>query len=314
MSTASLTARLAPLLVLGGLAGAAVGQDGVPEGFPDPMAPPARVALPEDGVTLPLLPGMELPTVEVMVGEHGPYRFIVEWAGNVLAVSERVQREAGLETAALMEDDLAVVRVPRMTAGAAEMEGAAAIVMPFFTHTDHDGALGLNVFAEIVGTLDFAGQTLHLSAEALPDPAEDPTVVRYSPGPGGSPRVPVSLGEARFEAVLDTAADSALIVDDRLLDQLELGEALRAGPVVMTPVQGRLETQVARLAGDLVVGSLRVPQPEAMFHRMQEPEVLLGGGVLRGHVLSLDQANRRLRLARAGDAQAGDARAEASER
>ena len=266
------------------------------------MSAPERVHVPEGGTTIPLVPGMALPTVEVYIGDAGPFRFIVEWAGNVFAVSERVRDRAGLESLGLFADggghESELVAVPELLVGDAAFEGLTAGVFSFFDRTDHDGALGLNVFQELVGTLDFPSATLHLSSTSLPTPEEDSGVVSYSPGPGGTPRVPIELGGKPFHAVLDTAAESKLIVDDSFLDQLPLAGELEPGPMIMTPAMGRLQTRRARIEGELVVGGARSAQPLAMFHPMQEPEILLGGGFLREYALTLDQRNRRLRLAK----------------
>lgn len=272
-----------------------------------PMAPPERVALPEDGLTVSLVPGTRLPMVEVHVGEAGPFRFVVEWAGNVLAVSDRVRRAAELETCGRSPHGNDLVRVPQLTIGEASFEGLVADVPPFFAHTDHDGALGLNVFRELVGTLDFPAAKLHLSRSGLPSPDDDPTVVAYSPGPGGSPRVPITIANKTFEAVLDTAAERTLILDERYLETLELAGELREGPRIMTPDMGELTTREAHLAGTLVVGVERRETPFALFHRMRQPEVLLGGGFLRGYALTLDQKNRRLRLTRPAPESSPDA-------
>lgn len=261
-----------------------------------PMSPPGRVELPEQGVSAALVPGARLPMVEVYVGDAGPFRFVVEWAGNVFAVSERVQQEAGLEVLARSPQGHAVVGVGVLRLEGAFFQDLVAEVPPFFSRTDHDGALGLNLFRELVATLDFPGGQLHLSHEALPEPAQDPSVLAYSPGPGGSPRIPVSLAGQSFQAVLDTAAERTLIVDESYLDRLPIEGALVAGPAIMTPGMGRLETREGRIAGELVVGAARSQAPLTLFHRMREPEVLLGGGFLRDYALTLDQANLRLRL------------------
>lgn len=269
-----------------------------PQPGPSPTDPPTRTTLPEGGVTVLLVPGHGLPTVDVYVGAAGPYRFIVEWAGNVLAVSERVRDEADLEPVGRSPHGSALVAVPGLAVGDAVVEGMTADVAPFLSETEHDGVLGLNVFHELVGVLDFPAGELRLSQEPLPDPAEDDTVLAYSPGPGGTPRIPIELNGEPFQAVLDTAAESALIVDDRFLDRLGIVGELRDGPMIMTPAMGRMQAKLGRIAGELVIGTTVTEEPLALFHRMQEPEILLGGGFLRDYALTLDQRSRRLRLER----------------
>lgn len=267
-----------------------------------PMSAPGKIDLPAKEVTVPLVPGVRLPMVEVYVGDAGPFKFVVEWAGNVFAVSERVQEQAELEVIGRSPRGDDVVAVPGVSVGDAVFEDLVAAVPPFFSRTNHDGALGLNVFRELVATLDFPGQELHLSRQGLADPEDDPSVVAYSPGPGGSPRVPVQLAGEAFQAVLDTAAERALILDESYLDRLAIEGELKPGPAIMTPGMGRLETLEGQIAGDLVIGATRLKTPQALFHRMREPEVLLGGGFLRHYALTLDQSNRRLRLAKEGQA------------
>lgn len=274
----------------------ALGPSQAQERQQSPMSPPARVELPTGGVTVPLVGDRRLPMVEVYVGDAGPFRFVVEWAGNVFAVSERVREQAQLEVVARSPHGEPVVAVPGLRVGDAVFEDLVAAVPPFFSRTDHDGALGLNVFREIVGTLDFPGRELHLSAEALPDPEADPSVLAYSPGPGGSPRIPIELAGVSLLAVLDTAAERELILDESFVERFVFEEEPSAGPTIMTPGMGRLETLEGRIAGELVIGEARSSRPLALFHRMREPEVLLGGGFLKDYLLTLDQARRRLRL------------------
>jgi hypothetical protein len=266
------------------------------DGHATPMSAPGRVTLPEGGSVTLLVPDRRLPMVEVYVGEAGPFHFVVEWAGNVFAVSERVREEAQLETIARSPMGTDVVAVPYLGLGDTLFEDLVAEVPPFFTRTNHDGALGLNVFRDLVGTLDFPRGELRLSETALPDPEDDPEVIAYSPGPGGSPRVPIQLAGHSFLAVLDTAAERALILDDSFLETLTMAGELRAGPMIMTPGMGRLQTREGRIAGELAIGSIRSSNPLALIHRMREPEILLGGGFLRDYAITLDQANLRLRL------------------
>ena len=56
----------------------------------------------------------------------------------------------------------------------------------------------------------------------------------------------------------------------------------RSRALIFTPGMGRVQTKEAQVDGDLVLGTARLANPRAIFHRMRgEPEVLLGGGFLR---------------------------------
>ncbi|MEO7920722.1 MAG: aspartyl protease family protein, partial [Thermoanaerobaculia bacterium] len=112
---------LVPLLAVSNLGSAAPAAARI-----SPVDLPARtVSVPR--VEVPLLRSHRLPMVEVRVNGAGPYRFLLDWGANVVAVSARLVRDLHLATIGTDEKGNANVHVDEIRIGEDSFLGITAL-------------------------------------------------------------------------------------------------------------------------------------------------------------------------------------------
>ena len=247
-------------------------------------------------VEVPLIDNHGLPAVEVFLNGAGPYRFVVDWGANLFAMSPQLAVDLGLPILGLDSMGNPNARVDALSIGAAQFHDLTAALDPFFSQTEEDGVLGRNVYEALLLTLDYPAQLVRLEKGELPQ-ADEKSIFAYTPSEGGAPMLAMHLQEQSFLAVLDTGAARGLI-----LPASKAGEfSFFSGPVsageAVGPQLGTAESQVGRLAGDLRFGLYTVTKPVGVI--LDRPEFLVGSQLLGNFAVTLDQAQRRVRLARA---------------
>lgn len=265
-----------------------------------------ELAAAEVRVPFELRDAFPVPVVAVDLGDGRPRLFAVDTAAACSAlVRGRVARELGLaaEGSARVGDSGGAVRSAAMvTLPSLRVAGLLARDVPAVAHTpsaDHaasipddlDGILGRYLFEDLLLTLDYPGRELRLASGK-----------RLEPGPGVIPweaasgvmQLRLDVAGVEVPVLLDTGHRGPLTLPASWAERLPLDGAFVEVGAVAT-VSTRYENRGARLDGRLRIGSASFEAPPVVFSAGDAPS-LLGGGLLRHLVVSVDQRSGLLRF------------------
>jgi hypothetical protein len=263
---------------------------------PDP-SPPARVVLP-GRVTVPMLLEGGTPIVEVRIKDR-PFRFGIETGAGFVAVTPKLVLTLGLQRTGGPDDSPSYL-LDAVALGEARFEGVKVAALGT-ARPEVDGLLGLPFFAQVLLTLDYPG--LHVSVERGSLPAPDGASVLPIEHAGPFWAVPMTLGDRRVQAIVDTRSTGAIGATPEAAASLQFDGELavvgmaRGAAIPETPVRA------GRLAGDARLGRYVFPRPTINVRALPPGflnEPIIGTRVLQQFAVTLDQEHRRIRFARDG--------------
>lgn len=271
---------------------------------------PRESLIPAGGVAVPMPRFQNIPHVEAYVNGKGPYRFVVDTGAPLFCLNNSLAEDLKLPGAALAGASGArvVVRSPggdgrpatpheveTLKIGDAEFHGVPALASDSPFSRDFDGVLGLAVFRDCLLTYDYRAGKLRLERGELP-PANGQDILDYDTRMGKL-FLPAEVDGQPFDFALDTGASAWFVFPKALTKQR---------PYVYGPVPGHkartidraIVVQMARLASRLKLGQHTFERPYG-FVEGDTDLAVIGSGALDEFALTIDQANKRLRLARA---------------
>ena len=244
------------------------------------------------------------PTVQLMVGEAGPFGFILDSGASITVVDKGLAKKLGLSSEGTTEigspvggtvpadkmqlrnarvDSVPLGDVPVLSIDLASVIGLADAPV---------GVLATAAFREKSLTFDFGGSRLLVSDEPL-GPADGAETHDFC-APSGKPSVTVDVGGTKQCVNVDTGAPMILALPLSVANSLPLAEKPKVRGNARL-VGAKIKTYGARLEGELRVGRIAVQNPELGFHETA-PIGTLGQGFLATAEMTLDHANRRVRL------------------
>jgi DNA-binding MarR family transcriptional regulator len=245
-------------------------------------------------------------TVMVTVNGRGPYRFSIDTGAQGHArVSTALVTELGLrQVGEIISGDpsgqnrqtLPVYGLATLVLGDLTFIDVAA---PELSLADGiDGMLGLDLFRDLLLTLDYGGARLIAMRGELP-PADGATVLNYTPGPSGSVQIATLIGDFETLLNLDTGAvRMGMALPQRKVTQI----ATRGQPRMI----GRAKTASqefdlwsVELAVPVRVGTVMLPITSVTFPS-PDPVGVIGSGALRTMAVTIDQRNNRVRIVPSG--------------
>lgn len=277
-------------------------------GTPDVLAPPRQTRLEEPVVTVPFTRRGLTPTVEVYLGEAGPFRFLVDTGAGPTLISPGCARAAGVElhresgtsgglTGTRMRE-ITIARLPALRLGGVEFLGVPVVVEDLSSF-GLDGILGYRTFADVLLTIDGPREAIRLEHGVLPSPQEDSRTVTLGESDNPSPRVWGEIGETRALFLIDTGFDGHLFLAQTLPE--DHGFTFELDPTVKVEIRSRFSTDEAK------IGHLRDPVRVGPVELNDVPTILgrggpviLGAGFLEGRALTFDQENERVRFEESG--------------
>jgi hypothetical protein len=260
-----------------------------------PTDPPGQVVFGAPAADLPLIDHHGLPAVEVLLNGRGPYRFVVDWGANLIAMSPQLALDLNLPVLGVDEMGNPNARVDSLVIGPIEFQDLTIALDPFFLGTDEAGVLGRNVYEDLLVTLDYPEQRIRLERGSLPE-ADGRTTFDYTPTEGGAPMLEMNLQGYSFPVVLDTGAAGGLILPVSEVGKFSFVSGPVTGGIAIGPQLGAAETEVGRLQGRLTIGEYTILEPVAVI--LDRPEYLAGSGILGYFTITLDQQHRTVRLER----------------
>lgn len=277
---------------------------------------PTRTVHIEGPVDLPIqMAGTHVVVDGVRVNGEGPLRFLVDTgaqgAGRVdSALAERLGLEPvdevlGGDGTGRPGRAMPVYRLDSLELAGLRAEGVRVLSRDYNPPAAVaarggriDGILGIDLFAELLLTIDYPAQRLRLERGALPEP-DGREVLALEPN-SPVPAFTIELAGTTQHAYIDTGAMGPASLPGALADALPLlGEPRVVGRA--RTVSGEFELRAATLDGELAIGRHVLFQPEVMFGGPLQ-DAVLGADVLRDYALTVDQANNRVRFLHGGRA------------
>ena len=270
---------------------------GAPARVPFEELPPTDVGLPS-AVEVPLLEVTGRPAVEARLNGRGPYRFAIETGAHFVALTPRVVAEAKLPRVG-GNDEEPLVRIDTLSIGAARFSPITAVQFQFADRAI-DGILGLNLYAEVLLTVDPTSRRVRFERGSLP-PVDGREVLALKTI-GELIGTDITIGGQPFIACVDTRGAGQLTLMPELAATVEFVGSLRESGYARGAAIPRTPKKIGRLKGDVRIGAYTVQHPIVLVHSTPPnfPQVpILGSELLKHFTLTLDQKHARVRFHRA---------------
>ena len=275
---------------------------------PAPEAAPLQTHLSAASTRTPLTLVNGRPVIEASIGEHGPFRFVLDTGASMLLLNRDLAEELKLaeEGQSMTGAPGGAQTVPvahhtldTMSVGEAQFEAVSARSwdLPDIQNAlgDVRGIIGLPLFYDLLVTLDVANEELVLAHDDL---RADSEAVAYEIDASGLPSIEIDVAGHTIAAHFDTGNPGALSVPESFASELPLAGEPRVMGRGRT-VSGEFEIRGATLDGQVNVAGARLERPTILFNSAF-PTANVGSAVLLGsNPLSFDQRSQRVRL---GDA------------
>lgn len=288
-------------LLLGSLLGpASPGQDVQGEAQASAaFAPPKTSTIWGKSVQMPMREVFGLPALAANLRGSREYLMVVDWGANLMVVSKEVAERHRFPSAGELVGK-PLVRVDFFgLAAAARFEGLTALVEDWFDDMKNfDGVLGLNVFSEVLVTLDYPRKLIRLRKDSLPQ-ANGSDILGFHRETPGTLMIDVTVQGKPLKAVVDTGLASWLTIPKGMASQFDFSQGPVEGPDTEGPNIGVMKTQLARIDGDLVMGRYRVRNPVVLL--TDDEFVMTGSSLLRNFAVTLDLKGGRMRFERESD-------------
>jgi len=285
----------------------------VSAGAHQPSRPPDPTAfVPSSGVEVPLRLVRGRPLVDVRINGGGPYTFLFDTgaAGDARADSGLVEK---LKLTVIGESrggapggqivTMPIVQFDTIEIGAARWAPVAAPSRDYNQRESSgephiDGILGLGLFADSLVTLDFPRGVLRIAPGALPD-ADGRDIIAFE-NPRRVVEITFDVAGTTVTGDLDTGGPDGVTLPGGMMDRVPL-----AGPAKVVAqgatVSGSMDISEGALRGTVTVGRYSILNPTIQFVP-PFPHANLGIALLSQFALTVDQKNKRVRLAHEGNA------------
>ncbi|UCC29822.1 MAG: aspartyl protease family protein [Phycisphaerales bacterium] len=267
-------------------------------------ARPTRTELLSPVVEARLDLGSGQPVVEVTINGKGSFKLVLDTGAKATKLDDDVVKSLGLRLVRKTEIHEApgatptvfeVVGIDSLTLGGAVFRDFEATVLDydeiFGGKRRYDGVLGYPVFADCLLTLDYPREHVVLKQGELPA-ADGREILSYEERDGLA-GIPVVISRIPVKIIVDSGMAGAIALAERLED----GVTLALQPAKRSDIASQLNIREARLSGTLRLGRHRLIEPPVYFFGTGSA---VGHKVLRNFVVTLDQKNGRVRLARQG--------------
>jgi predicted aspartyl protease len=256
--------------------------------------------------------GYDRMTVPVLVGGHGPYRFLIDTGADRTAISSTLARQLRLDGRKDVKlhsvtgvSQIETTRVPMLDMNAKKVRNIDAALLES-EHMGADGILGLDSLRSQRVLFDFKKQMLTVvPAEARVKEDRDTIVVTAKVRNGR-----LILSQARAEGtpltlVVDTGAQVS-IGNAALLRKLNRGSVKRTGPIELHSVTGEKLMGEYTIVRRLTIGGITLKDLPIVFadsHAFRrlglddKPALFLGMNALRGFdKVSIDFYRKKLKV------------------
>ncbi|MBX3565728.1 MAG: retropepsin-like domain-containing protein [Sphingomonas sp.] len=242
---------------------------------------------------LPMLPGTDIPVVEVMLGGKGPYRFAIDTgAGGHGRIKPELAAELGFEVIGQVRtpapggavDTREVFGAPELAVGGVTFKdvGLVALSTVRGPNVPWDGILGIALFQRLALTLDYGNAKVRFGGPGL----KEGLALEFD---RSIPVFPLTIGGKTFAAHLDTGNGAgALFLSEADAQALPLsGEPVSRGKGRTS--FGEFDIMEAPLSVPIMAGSAKL-QMQAVGWPSPRPGGNLGSKGLKGMAVTIDTA------------------------
>ena len=266
--------------------------------------PPLEVHLAADTVTMPMETRDGRVVVPVTISGKGPFPFIFDTGAHGSVMDLAFARQLGLKLGAeIMVGSPGgagkpghLVALENVGMGGVSIGALPCVAfegMPFKGDDPPRGVIGPYGFSGLLITLDYPHQRLVFTRGALPD-ADQREIFGWT-ADQPLPRVPITVAGQKIDVHLDSGAKHGLSLATSYEKTLPL-----AGPPVAAgrarTVDQDVAAERATLKGTVTIGRYTLEHPTLFFSDLHQEVGNVGPVLLRQFSLTLDPANRRLRL------------------
>lgn len=242
-----------------------------------------------------------VPVVEAMVNGKGPFQFFYDTGASVCVFDSGFIEELGIPSLGKTEigDHTASQRISadEVEIASLEFEGirfegvpAVAFDRRRMGGANVRGVLGLPLFHDHLLTVDYHEQRMDVSSGTLPE--EGPGIVPF----GGDvlPEMTITVDGEELACHIDSGAPSGLMLPTAFVEgKPHKGEPRKIGQA--RTVNSVLEIWRVQLDATAVIAGTEFVDPDVTYND-RVPRALIGYGILKDMVFTLDQRSRRLRL------------------
>jgi hypothetical protein len=267
--------------------------------------PDVSFELAADSVAIPMRIVDGRIMVDAVLDGKGPFPFIFDTGAQGSVMDLAFAREQGLK----LGQEIMVgspggggrpgnqVTIGRLEVGGLVMKALTSVAfegMPFPKDADSPrGVLGPYGLSGLLVKLDYPAGRLVFHRGALPEPDEREVFGWSREQP--LPEIPTAFGPEKIMVVLNSGASSTLNLPNEFADRLPLAGPLVEVGYARTVDQLRL-VRGAQLNGAFTIGRYRLENPNINFVNIGKKHGNVGAGILKQFAVTIDPANRRLRL------------------
>lgn len=247
--------------------------------------------------------------IPLMINGRGPFVFGLDIGASTaflispalaqslhLPVISHTHLHAPGESKSNAAPSVSVLRIDDLTVAGHTFHRVVGIASP--VAPENGGTLCIELFKDVLVSLDYSNDRLTISEDALPVPDQQ-SVFDYVED-HTTPVLPISLGPLNTTGHLDTGArqtQADLMMPLKLASQLPLMEPMKLSGTVADAFGRETSRYTATLNGDLRIGALIFHNPTLLISDWV-PYVNLGG-ICNKLVIILDERQHRIRLTKA---------------
>ena len=235
--------------------------------------------------------------VTVDFGDGERHKFIVDTGAGVNVIDISIAESQGYEVVAETEIGApggpqipaTIVKVPLVRVGDATIVDAEFVTMDVnnFSRGSTQGVIGVGVFHEYLVTFDTGGGQITISRDSLS--AGESGVVPYN-ADDGQVQIEIDVAGTQVAAHIDTGSMGGLMLPGEMMESLPLADTPISGGKARL-VGGSRDIKHAKLDGSIRFAGHEFKSPDVAFMSPSSGHGNIGGRILDGFVVSVDQVN-----------------------
>lgn len=247
-----------------------------------------------------------MPAIEVMVNGQGPFLFAIDTGGQgdaradttlveKLSLKKVGEARAG-DSSGQNVRVLDLVGIDSIKIGEFEFKNLEALSRNYNGRggVEIQGILGFNLFKNHLLTLDYPGKKVRIEEGSLPE-ANGKDIINFE-NPRGIPVIEVGIGNQTVKAHIDSGNSvGGFILPTGIVEKSQLASEPRVVGTAQT-VTNSFEIKEVKLKDSIRLGSFEFAEPTVSYPAPSNTNI--GARVLRDFVLTFDQKNKRVKLAK----------------
>lgn len=249
-------------------------------------------------VTVPMDTSTGHPIVHAKINGKGPFPFILDTGADSVVLDKDLIEELALNASGetRIGDPTSpdavkanTYSIENLSIGEARFEEVSAIGWKGFGRSNICGFIGISLLYDTLVEMDFANEELTISRGAL---GSDSTEYYYDQGTYFS--VDLKLGDKSLKTHIDTGNAGQIALPLSYAENLDLQSDPRRLGRAKT-ISGEFDVYQATMKGNLDFAGQTFVSPLVHFNDYFDWGNI-GSGMFKGHVLTIDQVNRRIKI------------------